>query len=304
MTGERPSVGDCSFTLRPGDEHWPVAFESLPSGMGVVRGIGDPSVLREPCIAIIGARRATPYGLAVAEMAGRVAAECGVLVVSGGAMGCDAAACRAALNAGGKVVVIGGCGADVVYPRSSEDVFLAAPKHGGAIISFERWGAPPRRYAFPKRNKAIAAICTSLMVTEASIPSGTLGTAQAAAELGRIVYAVPGSIFSPGSRGTNQLIEQGAAIIVDEMSLEVRISLDFSRNRVVLSRSTPDRGRVLSALVASPTRPDELATQLGEDVFTIIRSLTDYESRDLVERLPDGRYAPTRKALLVENGRG
>ena len=291
------------FEIGCGEEGWPQSFECLPNGMDRIYGIGSRSVLLEPCLAVIGARRATPYGLATAEMAGRIAAECGVVVVSGGAMGCDAAACRAAMSAGGNVIVISGCGADVIYPRSSEDVFLEASSRGGAVISFEKWGTPPRRYAFPKRNRAIAALCTSLIVTEAGVPSGTFGTAQEADALGRNVYSVPGSIFSPESRGTNQLIEQGAAVIVDELSLESRISLDFSRQRIIVPTETPDRGRVLSALVASPMRADEISTRLGSDVLTVVRSLSDYEARGLVERLPDGRYVASREALLMENGK-
>lgn len=291
------------FELRRGCDGWPERLDALGDSVATLRGVGDPEVLLEPMLAVVGARRATPYGLAAAEMAGRVAAECGVVVVSGGAMGCDSAGLAAALDAGGRVVIVAGTGADLVYPSTSSEVFRRAAAGGGAVVSLEAWGAPPRRYCFPRRNRVIAALCSSLLVVEAGVPSGTLGTAEVAASLGRDVYSVPGSIFSPSSRGTNQLLEQGASVIADETALEVKISLDFGASRIVTDDAAPDRGRVLSALVACPSRPDELAARLGVDVLTMVRTLSDYETRGLACRLPDGRYSPTEAAYLARRGR-
>ena len=103
----------------------------------------------------------------------------------------------------------------MVYPASSADVYAGAVAAGGAVISLERWGSPPRRYAFPKRNAIIAALSTCLFVTEAGMRSGTMSTADVAVELGRKVYGIPGSIFSPLSAGTNWLISEGARVICD-----------------------------------------------------------------------------------------
>lgn len=293
------------FELRRGDDGWPACLDELGGVVSCLRGIGDTRALGKPALAVIGARRASPYGLAVAEMAGRVAAECGVTVVSGGAMGCDHAALAAALDAGGRIVVVAGSGADVVYPSSSADVFARAAAGEGAVVSLEPWAAPPRRWAFPKRNRVIAALCRALVVAEAGVPSGTITTATTAADLGREVYAVPGPIFSPMSRGTNQLIEQGASIIPDEVALEVKISLDFGVTRLAAECADPNWGRVLSAIVACPSRPDELACRLDEDVLTVVRTLSDYEMRGLARRLPDGRYSPTEATYLARGeGRG
>lgn len=288
-----------AFELNSKDENWPHALDEL-GDVSRLYGLGDLSVLARPSLAVIGARRATPYGLSVSEMLGRVAAECGIPLISGGAMGCDSAALASALDAGGQIIIVSGCGADMVYPRSSEEIFSRAADGAGAVVSLEKWGAPPKRYAFPKRNRVIAALCHVLVVAEAGVPSGTFSTASAAADLGRDIYAVPGPIFSPSSRGTNQLIEQGASIIPDEMALEVKLSLDFGVTRLATQAELPDRGRVLSALVACPTRPDELATRLGIDVLTIVKTLSDYEIRGLVKRLPDGRYSPTNKVYLPQ----
>ena len=290
------------WELARGEEGYPAALEDLQSPPERIYGIGDPSALVRPSIAIVGARRATPYGLAIAEMAARVAVECGVSVVSGGAMGCDHAAGMSALRSGGTTVVVSGCGADVVYPSSSLDVFEGACSSGGAVISAERWGAGPRRWAFPKRNALIAALSRVLVVTEAGVRSGTMSTADAAVELGRIVYAIPGSIFSPSSAGTNRLIGEGARVIADERSLSLAISLDFGAVRMTESAGRGEVGPVLSALVAAPTRPDELAARLGESVLTVLKTLTELESQGVVERLPDGRYSPTRSYFLGHNG--
>lgn len=290
------------WKLDAGEEGYPSTLMELSSPPASLYGRGSPGALEGPCISIVGARRATPYGLAVAEMAARVAAECGVTVVSGGAMGCDCAAGRAALAAGGTTVVVSGCGADVTYPASSADVFAGAVRAGGAVVSAEPWGAGPRRWTFPRRNALIAALSQVLVVTEAGMRSGTMSTADAALELDRTVYAVPGSIFSPTSSGTNRLASEGARVIVDERSLELAISLDYGVARFAHAGERAPMGPVMAALVASPARPDELASRLNEGVLTLLRTLTDYEASGIVERLPDGRYAPTR-AFLLESGR-
>lgn len=287
---------DGAFEIVPSSSKWP---ESVDPDAGIaerIYGVGNIDILSEPCISVIGARRATPYGLAVAEMSGRIAAECGIVLVSGGAMGCDSAAARAALAAGGKTIVVAGCGADKIYPDTSSDVFEKAIKTGGAVVSLERWHTPPRRYTFPKRNKLIAALSNVLIVAEAGMPSGTFSTARAAAELGRTIFAAPGPIFSPNSRGTNSLLEDGATIIVDDVSLEEAIAREYGQLRLVSEYQTPDRGRILSALVAMPMRSEELARYLGENVLTTLKSLASYEADGLVCKLPDGRFAPTQKA--------
>ena len=288
------------WELTPEESEYPQAVRELASPPEVIRGIGDKGILSEPALAVIGARRATPYGIAVAELAGRVAAECGVTVVSGGAMGCDFAAGMAAHAAGGRTIVVAGTGADVPYPSSSAPVFEAAAQTG-AVISLERWGQSPRRYAFPRRNAIVAALCRVLVITEAGQVSGTMSTADAALELGRTLYAIPGSIFSPNSSGTNRLAAEGARIIPDEASLELAISMDFGVARFCTAGERAPMGPVMAALVACPSRPDELAARLNEGGLTLLRTLTDYESRGLVERLPDGRYSPTREFLLGHN---
>lgn len=294
------SIDEKCWELRLGEDGYPSRLMDLSNPPQVLYGRGDPGCLEGAYLGVVGARRATPYGLAIASMAGRVAAEGGVGVVSGGAMGCDASAQRAALERGATVVVVSGVGADCVYPEVSRDVFERTVAQGGAVISAERWGAPPRRYAFPKRNALIAALCRSLVVTEAGYRSGTLSTADAAIELGRSVYAIPGSIFSTNSRGTNMLISEGAQILWDEQSLVNAIALDYGF-LVMRSEDVEEADPVMVALLGSPLRPEELAQALGQNVLACMRLLADYEARNLVERLPDGKYSPSQAYLLGNN---
>ena len=188
------------FELTLDDERFPDGVRELEDAPERLYAWGNLDVLNAPALAVIGARSATPYGIAVAEIAGRVAAQSSVAVVSGGARGCDAAAGTAALDAGGVHIAVLGCGADVVYPRSSATLLARTIEAGGLILSLDPWGSPPRKWAFPRRNRVIAALSSAVMITEAGLPSGTFSTAETAMDLGRELLAVPGSILSPQSR--------------------------------------------------------------------------------------------------------
>ncbi len=289
---------DKVFELRPTDALWPSCVSADLIEASAIYGIGDPEVLSAESLSVVGARRPTPYGTALAKMAGRIAAETGLVTVSGGAMGVDIESAKATLKAKGKNVIVSGTGADIIYPAKNRETFIETVEVGGAVIAIERWESPPRRYAFPKRNKVIAALSRALFVTEAALPSGTMSTAEAAIEMGRALYAAPGSIFSPSSRGTNWLIQEGASIMVDEESLEVAISRDYGTLRRERLKQTKDRGRAMSVLLAQPLRPDELASYLGKELLTVLKTLSEYEVKGLVVRLPDGRYTPSEKILL------
>lgn len=286
------------WDLRPDDDRYPQALLDIEPAAPVLHGIGNREVLAEACLSVIGARKATPYGLAAARMAGRVAAECGVVVVSGGARGCDHEASRAALDSGGRTVIVSGCSADLVYPSSSADIFEGAVATGGAVIALEEWGTHPAKYTFPKRNVIIAALSSCLFVTEAGMRSGTMSTAEAARSMGRSLFVIPGSIFSPTSAGTNRLIADGAQVICDECDLELAISMSYNAPRLVMQGERPDMGDILSALLAGPLRVVELAERTNRDQLTLIRTLSDYEAAGLVVRLPDGRFSATTDAYL------
>ncbi len=166
-----------------------------------------------PRVAIVGSRRPSPYGEAVAEQLAAELARAGVVIVSGLALGCDAAAHRGALVGGGVTVAVMGTGVDIVYPaahaRLAEEILAA----GGALVSQFPNGSSPRRQNFPARNHTMAALSDVVVVVEAVQGSGALITAEAALELHKEVMAVPGSIFSPLSVGTHGLIRDGAGLV-------------------------------------------------------------------------------------------
>jgi DNA processing protein len=178
-----------------------------------------------PRVAIVGSRRPSPYGEAVAEQLGLELARAGVVVISGLALGIDAAAHRGALNGGGVTVAVMGTGVDVIYPASHSalaDAILAA---GGALVSQFPDGTVPRRHNFPARNYTMAALSDVVVVVEAAEGSGALITAEAALELHREVMAVPGSVFSPLSVGTHSLLRDGAGLVQNARDVLSALSL-------------------------------------------------------------------------------
>lgn len=298
------SAFDEHIELSLDSESYPVCIKELPNPPERLYVRGDISVLGTPALSIIGARMATPYGLTLAEMAGRIAAESGLTVVSGGAKGCDQAAGWAALRAGGKHVVVLGTGADVVYPASAGSLIDEALAQGGAVVSLEPWGTQPLRWAFPKRNRVIAALSSALFVTEAGMPSGTFSTAEAASELGRELLVAPGSVFSSQSRGANYLISNGACCIADEEALEIAISRIYGVLRFDRARANGIGGigklerKAIEILVSNPLRVEELSHALNLGSLDCLQMLSGLEVSGLVERLIDGRFSPTKTALL------
>lgn len=282
------------FELDLEDTGYPRQLRELADPPARLYGIGDPAALKEG-VAVIGSRKATPYGIKAATLMAGWAARAGYSVISGGAVGCDQAAHRAALSAHGTTVAVLGCGADVTYPRGAA-ALLAAVAERGAVVSEAPWGTPPVRWAFARRNRIIAGLSRTLLVVEASLPSGTFGTADHALDAGRSVLVVPGSIFAPECLGSNRLIRQGATPVTDisELAAELRCAL----GEPSVSVEDPPAGAplmndaLLSAVRADPQRPDDLARALGLDIVTVVRRLADLEGAELVARYPDGRYGP------------
>ena len=166
-----------------------------------------------PRVAIVGSRRPSPYGEAVAEQLSLELARAGVIVVSGLALGVDAAAHRGALNGGGVTVAVMGTGVDVVYPAAHALLAESILAAGGALVSQFPDGTAPRRHNFPARNYTMAALSDVVVVVEAAEGSGALITAEAALDLHKEVMAVPGSVFSPLSVGSHSLLRDGAGLV-------------------------------------------------------------------------------------------
>ncbi|MCH3986590.1 MAG: DNA-processing protein DprA [Lachnospiraceae bacterium] len=167
-----------------------------------------------PAAAVVGSRRCTMYGKMAAAQIGRVCAENGVSVISGLASGIDAAAGRAAVEAGGRTWAVLGCGVDICYPRENIDLFEAILESGGGILSEYPPGTEPLREHFPVRNRIISGLADVCVVVEAAEKSGSLITADQAAEQGKDILAVPGRMNDAMSSGCNRLLAQGAQILL------------------------------------------------------------------------------------------
>lgn len=185
--------------------------------------LGDPTVLGMRSLAVVGARRATPYGLACARRFAAIAAGLGYCVVSGGARGIDAEAHRAALDAGGRTVAVLGGGADVAYPPENAGLFRRIADGGGALVSERPWGDVPKPFAFRARNRIIAALADAVLVCEACLPSGTFSLCDEALAAGKAVLCVPGAITSLASAGPNRLLVAGGVPVVDDGSFEAAL---------------------------------------------------------------------------------
>ena len=285
---------DRAFTLHVGKPGYPEQLAETHDPPETLYGIGNPDYLVRG-LGVIGSRRATPYGRAAARIFAGWAAGVGIVIVSGGAIGCDQAAHSAAIAAGGRTVVVLGCGADVDYPRGAAEL-LASVREGdcGCVVSEQPWGTPPLRWAFSRRNRIIAGLSQAVLVVEASVPSGTFSTADYADAASRDVLVVPGSIFSPESRGCNRLLRQGAIPITDVSDLATALGVDESPQQLTFARGEGDADteRIRAALMASPMRPDDLARELALSIVQVARRVGALETQRVVARYPDGRYGP------------
>lgn len=306
-------VGTDRWELHPRDDEYPPLLARLREPPKTLYVMGDSAHLA-PGLGVVGARRATPYGLWAAERFAGAAAALGVTVVSGAAIGCDSAAQRSAIAQGRPSVAVLGCGADVDYPRSSADL-LAHLRSGGAVVSEVPWGTPPLRWAFQRRNRIIAGLCSAVLIVEAGLPSGTFSTADYAIEAGREVLVVPGSVRAPECRGTNRLLREGATPVTDVSELAEELhSLGLTADRAQAGGAEPGESRrtddlvsvrgdaILHAVVGDPMRPDDLAWSFGMDVRDVVVHLSRLEAQGLVARYPGGRYG-TSAGMLTSGSR-
>jgi len=251
--------------VHPGHPDYPRLLAEISGRPPVIYLRGELTPTDESSVAIVGTRRATAYGRQAAERIAAELAAAGVTVVSGLARGVDAAAHRAVLEAGGRTIAVLGSGPDVIYPaehrRLAEQVIAS-----GAIISEQRPGAKPDAQNFPARNRIISGLSIGVVVIEAPVRSGALITASFAADQGRDVFVVPGSVFAPSSEGTNALLRDGARLVRDGADILEDLSLGVRRETAALQRELPlDAAelRLLAAVGGEARHIDELAEAAG-----------------------------------------
>lgn len=311
LSGER-------FELAGDDRAFPPLLKASPRPPERLYGVGDPSALR-PGLAVVGARRATPYGRTAARRFASAAAVRGISIVSGGARGCDAVAHEAALAAGCPTVAFLGGGCDQLYPAENAGLFQRIVDGGGAVVSERPWDFPPQPYTFRERNRLIAGLARATLIVEAGLPSGTFSTADEALAAGREVWVVPGAITSENSRGANRLLYQGALPIIDDDSFADALFLTYGCLREPEAEGgkgegadAPLAGRaaeeaLLAALAAEPLGMEELRElarahgPAGGELPWLMVWLATAQRDGLVAQYPDGRYGPRLPAL--EGGR-
>jgi DNA processing protein len=280
-------------TCRCNDDY-PAPLRDLPDPPAALHVAGDPAALRDgDAVAVIGARRASGYGLTVAHELGRGLSATGIPVVSGLALGVDSRAHEGALEANGPTIAVLAGGADTPYPASKRGLYNAV-RARGCVISEMPPGFGIWRWAFVARNRLIAALSRVVVVVEAAERSGSLTTADLAGELGRVVAAVPGRVTNRQAAGTNELIRDGAALVrgpVDVLDLLADVTgRRFARPSTGRTLDLPPGlTRLLTAIGDGRGSLAELATGTA-DARTVLAGLGELEARGLVRRGFGGRY--------------
>ncbi len=256
---------------------------------------GSLPCLLNPSVAIVGSRTATSYGRDVSRQLAVGLAQCGVLVVSGVALGIDAHAHRGALSAGGLTAGVLGCGIDVTYPREHERLYREIAENG-ILLSEYPCGTRPDGFRFPARNRIISGLALGVVVVEASLKSGSLITARLALDQGREVFAVPGRIDSAKSRGAHILLQQGAHLVqtVDDIVNELGLASGPHGIQSNSMDAAPVAGaeeqRVLDSLDVYPVDIDTIMRVTGLEVGKVLNLLLQLELKGLVRQQPGQMY--------------
>ncbi|MFQ5351810.1 MAG: DNA-processing protein DprA [Candidatus Binatia bacterium] len=275
---------------------YPPLLREIPDPPLLIYYRGRSPALFEPAVAVVGARRASAYGVAVArELAGQ-AALAGLCVVSGLALGIDAAAHRGALDGGQSIAVMAG-GLDSVYPSSNRALFERMVSDY-TVLGEQPPGAAPLGRNFPRRNRIITGLSLATVVVEADMRSGSRISARLALEQGREVLAVPGNVDSRLSRGTNDLIRQGCPPLLQARDLFDSIGLKVAEGSPTklpsFEQKSPEIGAdgrcILDLLDAGPSHVDQLIERVAFDDSRVMELLTALELAGLARRLPDGSF--------------
>jgi DNA processing protein len=251
----------------------------------------------EWAVAVVGTRRASVYGKEAARMVGTGLAQAGVTVISGLARGIDSVAHRTALDAGGRTVAVLGCGVDVIYP--SQNARMAAEiVERGALVSEYALGTRPDARNFPPRNRIISGLALGTVVVEADFGSGALITAGFAAEQGREVFAVPGNVFARGSRGTNDLIQQGAKMVCGVADILEELNLTMVSEQAQVRAVIPENETeavLLKHLSAEPVHVDALGRAVKLPIAQVSSTLALMELKGMVRQVGGMSYVLARE---------
>jgi len=273
------------------DAHYPPRLRHIPDPPPLLYVAGDAALLAHPALAVVGSRSPTPRGAADARAFSRALSECGLCIVSGMAVGIDAAAHVGALEGGARSIAVVGTGVDRVYPRGNAELARALSARG-ALVSELPLGTPPLRANFPRRNRIISGMSLGCLVVEAAMHSGSLITAKQAADQGREVFALPGSIHSPLAKGCHWLIKQGAKLVENAADVLEELGMDapLADAHSPAPRMDTREAQVLEALGSESLSVDALCERTGLTADVASAMLLALELDGHVARLPGGFY--------------
>ncbi|MGH6761506.1 MAG: DNA-processing protein DprA [Phyllobacterium sp.] len=283
-----------------GEPDYPPILRQCDNPPPLVAVKGDTDIFTAPPVAIVGARNASVTGMRFAQKIARELGESGHAIISGLARGIDAAAHKSSVHTGTVAVLAGGL--DRPYPPENMDLYHSIPDHGGALISEMPFGWEPRAHDFPRRNRIVAGLSLGLVVIEAAEKSGSLISARLAGEMGRLVFAVPGSPLDPRAAGTNSLLKNGAILVTETddissaiaplVSIPPATSGQFRAPNTSASAITPpnehDRNALTDLLGPVPTHVDEIIVQSGLHASQVMLLLLELDLAGRLERHSGG----------------
>lgn len=283
------------------DEVYPRRLKEIDQPPPVLYVLGDLTLQDEWAAAIVGTRRMTGYGRQVTEELAELLARHGVSVISGLARGVDAAAHQTCLKFGGRTIAVLGSGVDQIYPPEHRKLAEEIAKNG-AVISDYPPGTPPESNNFPPRNRIISGLSRVVVVIEAGITSGALITSTFAAEQGRDVFALPGSIYASQSKGTNRLIQQGARPLVEVKdvldALNIEQVQEYRQARLDLPADLREQ-QLLDALGYEPVHIDDLGNLTGWGMDSLTATLTMMELKGLVRQVGGMNYILVKEKTIM-----
>jgi DNA processing protein len=280
--------GNAVLTLADGE--YPQSLLETPDPPALLYVRGRRELLARPGLAMVGSRNATPQGISNAEHFARAFSAAGLTIVSGLALGIDAAAHRGGLEAAGSTIAVLGTGADILYPQRNRALGERIAREG-LIVSEFPLGTPPHGANFPRRNRVISGLARGCLVVEAALASGSLITARLAADQGREVFAIPGSIHSPHAKGCHALIKQGAKLV--ESAEDLLQELGVHRPAARPAASDPAAPGLLAQLGYDPCDIDTLCARSGLTAAAVSAMLLQLELDGKVASLPGGLYQRT-----------
>jgi len=279
------------------DVHYPARLKEIYDYPPVLYVRGSLPAEDEPCLAIVGTRRPTVYGRQVTEEIVANLARSGIAIVSGLARGIDSVAHRAALDAVGKTVAVFGSGLDIVYPGENAKLAQAIMEHG-ALVSEYPLGVKPKAENFPLRNRIMSGLSLGVLVVEAGERSGGLITAHQAVEQNREVFAIPGSILSPASQGTNRLIQEGAKLVRNYADILQELNLTIVVQQAEIKEFSPANeveSAILKQLSSEPSHIDEICRRSGLTMPEASSTLAMLELKGIARQVGNMNYVLARR---------